>query len=126
MNKKRFNEGLKIRKAVLGEKYVNESINKATDFNRPMQELVTEYCWGEIWARPELSRKTRSIINLAVLTALNRPHELKLHIRGAIKNGVTIEEIREIFLHCAIYCGVPAAVDSFRKAQEVLKEVEQD
>ncbi|MCM3791034.1 4-carboxymuconolactone decarboxylase [Domibacillus indicus] len=125
MHSKKFDEGLEVRRAVLGADYVDHSINNATDFNRPLQELVTEYCWGEIWTRPGLSRKSRSMINLAMITALNRPHELKLHIRGAITNGLTIEEIQEVFLQCAIYCGVPAAIDSFRTAQEVLKEMEQ-
>ncbi|MEM1506070.1 4-carboxymuconolactone decarboxylase [Domibacillus sp. 8LH] len=125
MHSKKFDEGLEVRRAILGADYVDHSINNATDFNRPLQELVTEYCWGEIWTRPGLSRKNRSMINLAMITALNRPHELKLHIRGAITNGLTIEEIQEVFLQCAIYCGVPAAIDSFRIAQEVLKEMEQ-
>ena len=126
MNKNRFDEGLEVRRGVLGAEYVDKSINNATDFNRPMQELVTEYCWGEIWTRPGLPRKTRSIINLAMLTALNRPHEIKLHVRGAINNGLTMEEIQEIFLQTAIYCGVPAAIDSFRIAQEVFNEIEKE
>lgn len=126
MDQKRFNEGLEIRRAVLGSEYVDKSIQNATDFNRPMQELVTEYCWGEVWTRPGLSRKSRSIINLAMLTALNRPHEIKLHVRGAINNGLTKEEIREVFLQTAIYCGVPAAIDSFRLAQEVFNEMEKE
>jgi 4-carboxymuconolactone decarboxylase len=88
-----------------------------------MQELVTEYCWNEVWNRPGLDRKTRSLLNLAMLTALNRPHELKLHVRGAINNGVSKEEIKEVFLQTAIYCGVPAAIDSFRNAREVLVEM---
>lgn len=125
MDKKKFEEGLKVRKEVLGEEYVEKSINNATDFNRPLQELVTEYCWGEIWTRPTLSKKTRSMLNLAMITALNRPNELKLHVRGAINNGLTKEEIREVLLQAAIYCGVPAAVDSFRVAQEVLNEFEE-
>ncbi|MEW9671463.1 4-carboxymuconolactone decarboxylase [Ammoniphilus sp. 3BR4] len=124
MGKKRFDEGLEVRRAVLGSEYVNRSIQNATDFNLPMQELVTEYCWGEVWTRPGLSRKMRSIINLAMLTALNRPHEIKLHVRGAMNNGVTKEEIKEVFLQTAIYCGVPAAMDSFRLAQEVFAEME--
>ena len=126
MDKSRFDEGLEVRRGVLGAEYVDKSINNATDFNRPMQELVTEYCWGEIWTRPGLPRKTRSIINLAMLTALNRPHEIKLHVRGAINNGLTKEEIQEIFLQTAIYCGVPAAMDSFRIAQEVFNEIEKE
>ncbi|NRG43996.1 4-carboxymuconolactone decarboxylase [Bacillus sp. CRN 9] len=124
MNKEKFERGLEIRKSVLGSEYVNKSIQNADDFNMPMQELVTEYCWGEVWARPGLPRKTRSIINLAMITALNRPHELKLHVRGAINNGLTKEEIQEVFLQTAIYCGVPAAIDSFRTAKEVFDEME--
>jgi 4-carboxymuconolactone decarboxylase len=88
-----------------------------------MQELVTQYCWGEVWNRPGLDRRTRSFLNLAMLTALNRPHELKLHVRGALNNGLTKDEIREVFLQSAIYCGVPAAIDSFRVAREVFKEM---
>ncbi len=122
MDQKKFDEGLAVRKEVLGSENVDNAINRMTEFNRPMQELVTQYCWGEIWKRPGLSRKTRSLLNLAMITALNRPHELKLHVRGALNNGVTTEEIREVFLQCAIYCGVPAAIDSFRVAEEVFKE----
>jgi 4-carboxymuconolactone decarboxylase len=118
----RYEAGLKIRRSVLGSDHVDGSIARATDFNRPMQELVTEYCWGEVWSRDGLDRKTRSMLNLAMLTALNRPHELQLHVRGALTNGVTVEEIREIFLQTAIYCGVPAAIDSFRVAQKVFDE----
>lgn len=126
MDKEKFEKGLEIRKSVLGAEYVENSINNATDFNMPMQELVTEYCWGEIWGRPGLERKTRSIINLAMITALNRPHELKLHVRGAINNGLTRDEIKEIFLQTAIYCGVPAAIDSFRSAKEVFDEMDKE
>jgi 4-carboxymuconolactone decarboxylase len=123
MNRDAFENGLKTRKAVLGAEYVDASIASADDFNMPMQELVTEYCWNEIWNRPGLDRKTRSLLNLAMLTALNRPHELKLHVRGALNNGVTPAEIREVFLQTAIYCGVPAAIDSFRNAKEVFKDM---
>lgn len=119
-----FDQGLKTRREVLGADYVDNAIRNADDFNRPMQELVTEYCWGEIWNRPGLDRRTRSLLNLAMLTALNRPHELKLHVRGALNNGVTREEIREVFLQTAIYCGVPAAIDSFRNAKEVFKDID--
>jgi 4-carboxymuconolactone decarboxylase len=94
----------------------------ADDFNRPLQELVTEYCWGAIWSRPGLSRKMRSLINLAMLTALNRPHEVKLHLKGALTNGCSKEEIMEVLLQTAVYCGVPAAIDSFRAAREVFSE----
>ena len=123
MNKDLFEKGLAIRRAVLGPEYVDRAIAAADDFSRPMQELTTEYCWGAVWNRPGLDRKTRSIINLAMLTALNRPHEIKLHVRGAINNGVTKQEISEVFLQAAIYCGVPAAIDSFRTAQDVFKEM---
>ena len=125
MNKKKYEEGLKIRKEVIGSEYVKRSIEHSTEFNRPMQELITEYCWGEVWGRPNLPRKTRSMINIAMLTALNRPHELKLHVKGALQNGVTKEEIQEILLQTTIYCGVPAGVESFRIAQEVLNNEEQ-
>ena len=118
-----FEKGLKIRREVLGAEYVDASIKNATDFNRPLQELVTKYCWGEIWGRPTLDRRTRSIINLAMITALNRTHEVKLHVKGAIHNGLTKDDIREVLLQTAIYCGVPAAVDSFRAAAEVFKEM---
>jgi 4-carboxymuconolactone decarboxylase len=123
MNKDLFDKGLKTRREVLGAEYVDASIKNADDFNMPMQELVTQYCWGDVWNRPGLERRTRSFLNLAMLTALNRPHELKLHVRGAINNGLTKEEIKEVFLQSAIYCGVPAAIDSFRTAKEVFKEM---
>jgi 4-carboxymuconolactone decarboxylase len=124
MDKERFEQGLAVRRDVLGSEYVDKSIAAADDFNMPFQELVTEYCWGEIWTRPGLDRKTRSIINLAMLTALNRPHEVRIHLKGALNNGVSKEEIQEVLLQTAIYCGVPAALDSFRLAREVFKEVE--
>jgi 4-carboxymuconolactone decarboxylase len=123
MNRELFDQGLKVRREVLGAEYVDAAIRNADDFNRPMQELVTQYCWGDIWNRPGLDRRTRSLLNLAMITALNRPHELKLHVRGAIHNGVTKEEIREVFLQTAIYCGVPAAIDSFRVAKETFGEM---
>lgn len=117
-----FEQGLATRREVLGAAYVDAAIAGADDFNRPLQEFVTSYCWGEIWNRPGLDRKTRSLLNLAMLTALNRPHELKLHVRGALTNGASREEIREVLLQTAVYCGVPAAIDSFRNAREVFKE----
>jgi len=122
MNQNLFDQGLKTRREVLGAEHVDAAIQNADDFNRPMQELVTQYCWGDVWNRPGLDRRTRSLLNLAMLTALNRPHELKLHVKGAIRNGVTKDEIREVFLQTAIYCGVPAAIDSFRNAREAFKE----
>ncbi len=123
MNKELFEKGLKVRREVLGSEYVDESLRNADELTMPLQELVTQYCWGEIWTRPGLDRRTRSFLNLATMTALNRPHELKLHVRGAINNGLTKEEIAEVFLQSAIYCGVPAALDSFRVAKEVFKEM---
>jgi 4-carboxymuconolactone decarboxylase len=120
----RFAAGLKVRRAVLGAAYVDASVAGATDFNAPFQKLVTEFAWGDIWTRPGLDRKTRSMLNLVMLAALNRPHEFKLHVRGAITNGVTQAELQEIFLHSAVYLGIPAALDAFRNASEVLKEME--
>ena len=125
MDKQTFDRGLEIRKSVLGKEFVENALKSADDFNRPLQELVTEYCWGAVWGREELSKKTRSLLNLAMISALNRPHELKVHVAGALRNGVTREEIREVFLQVAIYCGVPAAVDSFRVAREVFAQLDQ-
>ena len=122
MDKATYEKGLKVRREVLGAEYVDKSIASADDFNRPLQELVTEYCWGAVWDRPGLDRKTRSMLNLAMLTALNRPHELKLHVNGALNNGLTKAQIMEVLLQAAIYCGVPAAVDAFRQAREAFKE----
>lgn len=122
MNQDNFDKGLKTRREVLGADYVDNAIASADDFNRDLQQMVTEYAWNGIWNRPGLDRRTRSLINLAMLTALNRPHELKLHLRGALNNGVTKDEIREVLLQTAIYCGVPAAIDSFRTAREVFKD----
>ncbi|MEO8279685.1 MAG: 4-carboxymuconolactone decarboxylase [Ideonella sp.] len=125
MDQQLFDKGLQTRREVLGAEYVDASIKSADDFNLPMQEMVTQYCWGDVWNRPGLDRKTRSMLNLAMLTALNRPHELKLHVRGALNNGVTRDEIREVFLQTAIYCGVPAAIDSFRTAKAMFKELDE-
>jgi len=122
MASEKFEQGLAMRKQVLGDEYVNASIENADEFTMPLQELVTEYCWGTVWKRDGLSPKMRSIINLAMITALNRPHELKLHVRGALNNGLSREEIREVLLQTAIYCGVPAAIDSFRVAKSVFAE----
>lgn len=126
MDKETFERGLEIRKSVLGKEFVEKSISTADDFNRPLQELVTEYCWGAVWGREGLGRKTRSLLNLAMISALNRPHELKMHVQGALRNGVSRDEVREVFLQVAIYCGVPAAVDSFRVAREVFAEMDKD
>lgn len=118
----RFDRGLAVRRRVLGARYVDEALRSADDFTRPLQELVTEYCWGAVWTRPGLPAKTRSLLNLAMLTALNRPHEVRLHVRGALRTGCSRAEIMETLLQTAIYCGVPAAIDSFRIAREVLAE----
>jgi 4-carboxymuconolactone decarboxylase len=125
MDRKTFEEGLEIRRAVLGAEYVDASIASADELTRPLQELVTQYVWGEIWSRPGLDRRTRSIVNLGMIAALSRPHELKLHVRGALRNGVTRTEIREIFLQVAVYCGMPAAIEAFRVAREVFAEADQ-
>lgn len=117
-----FTKGLGIRKEVLGAEHVERSMASADAFTAPIQKLVTEYCWGEIWGRPGLDRKTRSLLNLAMLSALNRPHEVRLHVRGALNNGVTPEQIQEVLLQVAIYCGVPACLDSMKVAVEVFKE----
>ena len=124
MNDDLYDKGLQTRREVLGAAYVDASLKNADEFSRPMQEMVTQYCWGDVWNRPGLSRRDRSLLNLAMLTALNRPHEMKLHVRGAINNGLTKEEIREALLQTAIYCGVPAAMESFRVAKEVFKEMD--
>jgi len=124
MNDELYRRGLEIRKAVLGDDYVERSLDSADDFSRPMQELTTEYCWGRIWSRPGLERRDRSLINLGMIAALNRPHELKLHVKGALTNGVTREEICEVFLQVAIYCGIPAGIDSVRLAREAFAEVD--
>jgi 4-carboxymuconolactone decarboxylase len=122
MDRETFEKGLAIRRAVLGAEYVDESLARADEFTRPLQELVTQYCWGEVWSRPELDRRTRSFLNLAMIAALNRPNELKLHVRGALRNGVSKVEIREVFLQVGIYCGLPAALEAFRVAREVFAE----
>ena len=124
MSREKYERGLEIRKAVLGKEYVENSLKNADDFSLPMQELVTEYCWGAVWGRDGLDHKTRSMLNLAMISCLNRPHELRLHIAGALKNGVTREEIREVFMQVAIYAGVPAGVDSFRAAKEVFAQLD--
>ena len=118
-----FDKGLQTRREVLGAEYVDASLKNADEFMMPFQEMVTRNCWGDVWNRPGLTRRERSLLNLAMLTALNRPNEIRLHVRGAINNGVTREEIREVLLQTAIYCGVPAALDSFKVAKEVLKEM---
>lgn len=120
----RFERGLALRKDVLGASYVENAMARADDFTRPMQELSTSYCWGEIWSRPGLSRRERSLLNLGMISALNRPHELRLHVKAARRNGLTAEEIREALLQVAVYCGIPAGIDSTRIAAEALAEYE--
>ena len=119
----KFERGLKTRRQVLGDDYVDKSLEQANDFNWAMQQLTTEWCWDEIWNRPGLDRRSRSILNLGMIAALNRPHEFKLHVRGAINNGLTRDELKELFLQVAVYCGVPAALDCFRIAKEVFREM---
>ena len=124
MSQEQFEKGLAVRREVLGDSYVDAALANADEFNMPMQDLVTRYCWGEIWTREGLPRQTRSLLNLAMITALNRPHELKAHVRGAVRNGCSKEEIREVLLQAAIYCGVPAAIDAFRVAREAFADME--
>ncbi|WP_059020991.1 carboxymuconolactone decarboxylase family protein [Mycobacterium sp. M26] len=119
-----YAKGRRIRSQVLGEEYVAKALADADEFSAPLQDLVTEYCWGAVWGREELALKTRSMLNLAMIAVLNRPHELRTHIRGALNNGVTREEIREVFLQVAVYAGMPAAVDSFRIAREVFAQLD--
>lgn len=117
-----FEAGLKVRREVLGADYVDQSIANANDFMMAFQHITTEWCWGYGWDRPGLDRKTRSLLNLAMLTALNRAPEIKLHVRGALNNGVSVDEIKEVLLHATIYCGIPAGLDAFKAANEVLVE----
>ncbi len=120
----RYESGMKVRRAVLGDAHVDRSLKSSSPFNEDFQELITRYAWGEIWARPGLPRHSRSLITVAMLVALNRPDELRLHLRGAANNGVTREEIREVLMHCAIYCGVPAANSAFHLARALFDEID--
>ncbi len=120
----KFERGLKTRRAVLGADYVDTSLEQADEFNWAMQQLTTEWCWDEIWNRPGIERRDRSILNLGMTAALNRPQEFKLHLRGALNNGLTKDELKEIFLQIGVYCGVPAALDCFRIAKDVFKELD--
>ena len=119
-----FAKGLEVRRAVLGAEYVDKSVAGVTDFMVDFQKLVTEYCWGDVWTRPGLDRKHRSMLNLAMLTALNRPNELRLHLKGALNNGVSRDEIKEILLQACIYAGIPAGLDAFKVAADVFREVD--
>ena len=120
MKSAKYTAGMQVRREVLGDEYVDKAMNAATEFTQPMQDLVTENCWGEIWTRKALPRKTRSLITIATLAALKAPNELKGHVRGALRNGCTVEEIQEVLLQSAVYCGVPAGIDAFRAAKEVI------
>lgn len=122
MSDELYDKGMAIRREVLGDEYVDRATANVDDFNRDFQRLVTEFCWGGVWGREGLSRKQRSLNNLCMLTALNRPHELETHLRGALRNGCTIEEIRETLMQAAVYAGIPAGVDAFRIARKVLDE----
>jgi 4-carboxymuconolactone decarboxylase len=115
-----FKKGLDVRRAVLGADYVDGSLAKADEFMMAFQEITTEWCWGYAWTRPGLERKTRSMLNLAMLTALGKPAELRLHVKGALANGVSVDEIKEVLLHATVYCGIPAGLDAFKAAHEVL------
>ena len=119
-------EGVQVRREVMGDAFVDRALNNATEFSQPLQDFVNEHAWGGVWNREGLDRKTRSLITLAALTALKCPQELKGHVRGALNNGCSVEEIRETLLHCAVYAGVPAAIDAFRSAQEVIDSYQQD
>ena len=120
--RERYEKGLSVRRAVLGNAHVDRSLKNRDEFNEEFQDLITRYAWGEIWTRPGLPRKTRSLLTVAMIVALNRPDEFRLHVRAALNNGVTREEIKEVLLHAAIYCGVPAANSAFHAAQEVFSE----
>lgn len=118
----RFEAGMAVRRAVLGADYVDRSMAQAGAFMAPFQRMATEWCWGEVWTRAALDRRTRSLMNLAMLTALGKPTELKLHVKGALNNGLSVEEIQEALLHATVYCGIPAGLEAFRAASEALKE----
>jgi 4-carboxymuconolactone decarboxylase len=124
VSNEKFKRGLALRKQVLGAEYVEKSMASADSFSLPMQELSTEYCWGHVWTRPGLALRDRSLINIAMISALNRPHELKLHVKAAVNNGLSRDEIREVILQVAVYCGVPAGIDSTRIAREAFAELD--
>ena len=124
MNQELFDKGMAIRREVLGDAYVDRALAGMNEFNKPLQEMVTQYCWGELWGREGFSKRDRSVVNLAIIATLNRAHELKAHVRGALNNGLSKDEIAEILLQVGVYVGIPAAVDSFRIANETFKEIE--
>ncbi|MGL5668482.1 MAG: carboxymuconolactone decarboxylase family protein [Shewanella sp.] len=122
MNDEQYEKGLEVRRAVMGDSFVDKALSSATDFTRPLQELVTANCWGEVWVREGLSRQTRSLVTIATLAALKASTELKGHVRGALRNGCTVEEIQEVLLHSTLYCGMPSGIEAFRAAKEVIEE----
>jgi 4-carboxymuconolactone decarboxylase len=124
--RERYDKGMTVRRAVLSDAHVERTLKRKNPFNSEFQELITRYCWGEVWTRPGLPRHTRSLLNIAMMVALNRPEELKLHIRAAFNNGVTKDEIKEVLLQCAIYCGVPAANSAFHMAEDVFAQMEKE
>ena len=126
MSSEKYMQGMAVRREILGDEYVDKAINNATDFNKPLQDMVTENCWGEIWTRSALPKKTRSLITIAMLAALKLPTELKAHVRGALRNGCTVDEIREVLLQATVYCGVPAGVEAFRAAKDAIEAWEKE
>ena len=126
MNSEKYVQGMAARREVLGDEYVDKAIDSATDFNKPLQDFVTENCWGEVWTQNAIPKKSRSLITIAMLAALKLPTELKAHVRGALRNGCTIEEIREVLLHATVYCGVPAGVEAFRAAKDIIEAWEKE
>ena len=126
MSSEKYVQGMAVRREVLGDEYVDKAISSATDFTKPLQDLVTENCWGEIWTRSAIPKKTRNLITIATLAALKAPTELKAHVRGALRNGCTVEEIQEVLLQATVYCGVPAGVEAFRAAKDVIEAWEKE
>jgi 4-carboxymuconolactone decarboxylase len=124
MNSEKYNDGMSVRREVLGDEYVDRALESATDFTRPLQDMVTENCWGEIWTRQAIPKKTRSLITIATLAALKATTELKIHVRGALRNGCSVDEIQEVLLQSTVYCGVPAGIEAFRAAKEVIESWE--
>lgn len=126
MHSEKYEKGMKVRREVLGDEYVDKAINNASDFTKPLQDLVTENCWGEIWTKDVIPNKTRSLITIGILSALKANVEIKGHVLGALRNGCSIEEIQDVLLQTTVYCGVPAGIDSFRAAREVIEKWEED
>ncbi len=124
MESEKYKKGMEIRREVLGDEYVDKSVNSATEFTKPLQDLVTENCWGEIWTKNAIPKKTRSLVTIATLAALKASAELRIHVHGALRNGCTVEEIQEVLLQSAVYCGIPAGIEAFRTAKEVIESWE--